>query len=128
MDASLAASFRNVLRPLRSLGITAESLINAPAPNYALAQQIDPKDARIKSERFTYESSKGGGKVTGLLARPATDGIKVPAAVPYYGRQPAIVDVPKIKGSLLIHYAETDARINEGWPAYEKALKDAGIK
>ncbi|WP_313552261.1 YghX family hydrolase [Pseudomonas sp.] len=48
------------------------------------------------------------------------------AAVPFYGRQPRVEDVPRIKAPLLIHYAERDERINEGWPAYESALKAAG--
>lgn len=47
------------------------------------------------------------------------------AAVPFYGRQADIADVPKIKAPLLLHYGELDTRINEGWPAYEKALKAA---
>lgn len=34
----------------------------------------------------------------------------------------------RIKAPLLLHYAENDARINEGWPAYEAALKAAGKK
>ena len=46
------------------------------------------------------------------------------AAVPFYGGQPTAEDVPKIKAPLLLHYAELDTRINEGWPAYEKALKE----
>lgn len=46
------------------------------------------------------------------------------ASVPYYGGQPPVADVPKIKAPLLIHYAELDTRVNEGWPAYEKALKE----
>lgn len=45
------------------------------------------------------------------------------AAVPFYGRQPRAEDVARIKAPLLIHYAELDTRINEGWPAYEAALK-----
>ena len=49
-------------------------------------------------------------------------------AVPFYGRQPAAEDVPKIKAPLLIHYAELDTRINEGWPACEAALKAAGTR
>jgi len=48
------------------------------------------------------------------------------AAVPFYGRQPRAEDVPRIQAPLLIHYAELDTRINEGWPAYEAALKAAG--
>ena len=50
------------------------------------------------------------------------------AAVPFYGRQPASEDVAKIKAPLLIHYAELDERVNEGWPAYEAALKAAGVR
>ncbi|MBN6150690.1 dienelactone hydrolase family protein [Xanthomonas sp. AmX2] len=45
------------------------------------------------------------------------------AAVPFYGRQPRAEEVPAIKAPLLIHYAETDERINAGWAAYEAALK-----
>ena len=49
------------------------------------------------------------------------------AAVPYYGRQPASEDVPKIKASLLLHYAGLDERINEGIPEFEAALKEASV-
>lgn len=48
------------------------------------------------------------------------------AAVPFYGRQANPQDVAKIKAPLLLHYAELDTRINEGWPAYEEALKAEG--
>lgn len=49
------------------------------------------------------------------------------ATVPFYGGQPPAEDVPKIQSPLLLHYAELDTRVNEGWPAYEAALK-AGNK
>ena len=48
------------------------------------------------------------------------------AAVPFYGRQPAPEDVAKIKAPMMIHYGELDTRVNEGWPAFETALKAAG--
>ena len=48
------------------------------------------------------------------------------AAVPFYGGQPATEDVPKIQAPLQLHYAELDTRVNEGWPAYEAALKANG--
>jgi len=48
------------------------------------------------------------------------------AAVPFYGRQAAPGDVPRIKAPLLIHFAETDPNVNATWPAYEAALKAAG--
>jgi carboxymethylenebutenolidase len=67
----------------------------------------------------------GGGLANTLAVRiPEV----IAAAVPFYGRQPDVEDVPKIKASLLLHYAELDQRINAGWPAYEEALKKAGVK
>lgn len=61
-----------------------------------------------------------GGWIANMMA------VRIPtlaASVPFYGGQPAIEDVPKIKAPLLLHYAELDTRVNEGWPAYEKALQ-----
>ena len=48
------------------------------------------------------------------------------AAVPFYGSQPPAQDAEKVKAPLLLHFAELDTRINEGWPAWEAALKKAG--
>jgi carboxymethylenebutenolidase len=64
----------------------------------------------------------GGGTVNNL-AVAAPD---LAAAVAYYGGQPAAADVPKIKATLLLHYAGLDDRINAGIPAFEEALKAAG--
>ncbi len=50
------------------------------------------------------------------------------AAVPYYGRQPDLAEVPKIKASLLLQYAALDERVNAGIAAYEEALKQAGVQ
>ena len=49
------------------------------------------------------------------------------AAVAFYGIQPAATDVPKIGAKLLLHYAGIDDRVNAGIPAYEAALKSAGV-
>lgn len=211
-------------------GVTAAALLQMLSPNYALAAQVAPDDARIKASYEEYESPQGAGKMRGLLAKPANATGKLPgvivihenrglnpyvedvtrrvatagfvafapdalfplggypgsddegrtlqakrdpaqmtedfvaatrwlaahstcngkigvvgfcygggmsntlavrlpdlvlAAVPFYGRQPAPADVPKIKGQLLIHYAENDPKVNEGWPAYEVALQEA---
>lgn len=65
----------------------------------------------------------GGVANAAAVAYPELGG-----AVPFYGRQPAAEDVAKIKCPLLLHYAELDTRINEGWPAYEAALKAAGTR
>ena len=61
-----------------------------------------------------------GGFVSNWLAVRMPD---LAAAVPFYGGQPPAADVPKIKASLLLHYAANDERVNAGWPAYEAALK-----
>ncbi len=51
----------------------------------------------------------------------------VDAAVPFYGGQPPAEDAEKIQGALLLHFAEHDERVNAGWPAWEEALKNAGV-
>ena len=66
-----------------------------------------------------------GGGMSNTLAVRIPDIIS--AAAPFYGRQAAAEDVPRIKASLLLHYAEKDSRINAGWPAYEAALKEAEV-
>ncbi len=66
-----------------------------------------------------------GGGVTNQVAVNAPD---LTAAVPFYGSQPAPEDVPKIKAAMLIHYAGDDQRINAGIPAFEEALKKAGVE
>ncbi|WP_345270439.1 dienelactone hydrolase family protein [Nibrella viscosa] len=61
-----------------------------------------------------------GGWIANMMA------VRLPglaASVPFYGGQPAAGDVPSIKAPLLVHYAALDTRVNEGWPAYEAALK-----
>lgn len=66
-----------------------------------------------------------GGFISNTLAWRLPELVK--AAAPYYGGQPPVEEVPKIKGALLIHYAALDERVNAGWPAYETALKAAGV-
>ncbi len=208
-------------------GLTVAAILSFLLPNYAEAKRFHQDDPRLITSYETYDSPKGGGKMRGLLARPAdkkgklpgvivvhenrglnpyiedvaqqaaVDGfiafapdaltplggypgsddegrtlqakrdreemlqdfiaafewlsqhqncsgnvgvvgfcfggwisnmmaVRVPelkAAVPFYGGQPSAADVPHIKSPLLIHFAENDERVNEGWPAYEAALK-----
>jgi carboxymethylenebutenolidase len=213
-------------------GMTVAALLESLQPNYALGQQIQATDSRIKAEYATAPSPQGNGEIKGYLARPAGAG-KVPAilvvhgasglnphiedvarrlavegymafgadgnttvggnpggtvesgeaqlkkvdaakliedfiaatrwlkarndctgqvgvlgfcyggnvsntlavrmpelsvAVPYYGQAPAAADVPKIKAAVLAHYAELDTRLTSQWPAYEAALKQAGVR
>jgi len=66
-----------------------------------------------------------GGGIANMMAVRVPD---LAAAVPFYGSQPALTDVPKIKAPLMLHYASLDTRITAGWPAYEAALKENGKK
>ncbi len=208
-------------------GLTVPSILEFMLPDYKNTLQIKPDDPRLNSGFIEYNSPKGGGKIRGLLSRPAGASSKLPgivvvhenrglnpyiedvgrraalegfltlapdaltplggypgndddgralqakrtreemledfisafeylkglpectgkagvvgfcfggwianemavrlpdlgAAVPFYGTQPTAEEVPSIKAPLLIHYAGLDTRVNEGWPAYEAALK-----
>ncbi len=209
-------------------GLTLSSLMSFMLPDYMRKIQVQSNDPRLKSAFTTYKSPQGGGKINGLLSRPADadsrlpgivvvhenrglnphiedvgrraalagfislapdalsplggypgnddDGrtmqrerdrnemledfiaafdflrehpecngkvgvvgfcfggwisnmmaVRIPdllAAVPFYGGQPSAEEVPPIKAPLLLHYAGLDKRVNEGWPAYEAALKE----
>jgi carboxymethylenebutenolidase len=63
----------------------------------------------------------------GIVNQMAVNSADLIAVVPFYGRQPDAADVPKIKSSLLCHYAGQDERINSGIPAFEEALKRASV-
>ena len=62
-----------------------------------------------------------GGGIANMMAVRLPD---LSAAVPFYGAQPSKELVPQIKAPLLLHYAGLDTHVNEGWPAYESALKE----
>lgn len=64
-----------------------------------------------------------GGGVANAMAVRLPD---LAAAAPFYGRQPKAAEVSKIRAPLLLHYAGLDKRINQGWPAFEAALKAQG--
>lgn len=102
-----------------------------------LQQKVDPQ--KLMNDFFAaiefmmqHEGATGKVGITGFcygggVANAAAVAYpELAAAVPFYGRQPPAQDVAKINAPLLLHYAELDTRINEGWPAYEAALKKAG--
>jgi carboxymethylenebutenolidase len=102
-----------------------------------LQAQVDPEklmnDFFAATEHLlTREDSTGkvgcvgfcyGGGVCNALAVAFPE---LSASVPFYGRKAAAEDVPKIEAPLMLHYAGLDERVNEGWPAYEEALKANG--
>jgi carboxymethylenebutenolidase len=66
----------------------------------------------------------GGGIVHQLAVRLPD----LNAGVPFYGNTPAPAEAAKVKAPLLIQRAEIDERINAAWPAYEAALRAAGVR
>ncbi|HSC30013.1 MAG TPA: dienelactone hydrolase family protein [Vicinamibacterales bacterium] len=76
--------------------------------------------SRIGTVGFCY-----GGGVVRMLATRIPD---LAAAVPFYGGHPDPSEASKIKAPILSHYAENDARINAAQPAWEEALKAAGVQ
>jgi carboxymethylenebutenolidase len=65
-----------------------------------------------------------GGGIAHMLATRVPD---LAASVPFYGNHPEAGDAAKVKAPLQIHFAGVDERINAAWPAYEAALKAAGV-
>ena len=119
---------------LSPLGGTPEDSEKAPALLGQLDKEKTTKNflAAVKYLK-THPLSNGkvgvvgfcwGGAMANQVAVHSSD---VVAAVPYYGAVPATEDVPKIKASLLLHYAGIDERINAGIPAFEQALKKASV-
>ncbi|HEY8540548.1 MAG TPA: dienelactone hydrolase family protein [Steroidobacteraceae bacterium] len=66
-----------------------------------------------------------GGGIANFVATRVPE---LDAAVPFYGGPAPLDQVSNIKAPLLIHFAETDERINAAWPAYEQALKAANVE
>ncbi|MDY6983571.1 MAG: dienelactone hydrolase family protein, partial [Pseudomonadota bacterium] len=66
-----------------------------------------------------------GGAVSNQLA--ARLGPDLAAAVPFYGGPPDLAEVPNIEAAILVQHGALDTRLVEGWPAYEEALKAAGV-
>lgn len=66
-----------------------------------------------------------GGSVSNQLA--VRLGADLAAAVPFYGGAPELSEVSKIKAAILVQHGELDTRLVEAWPAYEAALRAAGV-
>ncbi len=63
----------------------------------------------------------------GMTWRLATQNADLRAAAPYYGSNPPIEDVAKIKAAMLAIYGEQDTRINAGIPAVRDAMAKAKV-
>jgi len=90
------------------------------AANYL--RSLPESNGKIGSVGFCW----GGGVVNRLaVADPMLN-----VGVPFYGTPPPAEDVPKIKAAMLINFADPalDKTLGMQAPAYEEALKKAGIR
>jgi carboxymethylenebutenolidase len=93
--------------------------------------QDDAVTALVAAVSFLKGHAESTGKVGAvgfcfgglMINRLAASSPELDAGVAYYGRQVPAAQVPNIKASLLLHYAENDDPVNSGIAAYEAALK-----
>lgn len=83
-------------------------------------RHIDGGSGKLGAVGFCW-----GGGIVNLLATRVPE---LRVGIPFYGDPPPTDQVSRIKAELLLIFAENDERINAGWPAYEAALKSAGVK
>jgi carboxymethylenebutenolidase len=227
-------SFLDRVKKVAVSSAAAAAIVDQLMPNYAAAQQVSPKDSRIKAEYATVPSPQGNGNIRGYLVRPANAGTNrlpailvvhenrglnphiedvarrlalenfmafapdgltslggypgddekggalfgkvdrmkmaedlyaaavwvknrpdstgrlgvtgfcfgggianalavrmggdLQAAAPFYGGPPPAEDVAKIKAAVLVHHGGEDTRLVESWPAYDAAMKAAGVR
>jgi carboxymethylenebutenolidase len=79
-------------------GMTAVGLLEALAPNFALAQQVSPADTRLVASTLAFDSPKGYGKASGYLVRPARPSADMPAILVVHenrGLNPHIEDIAR---------------------------------
>ena len=112
-----------------------------PADENAAAQLIGKLDATrtvgdlVAAAAYVRARADSTGRVGavgfcwggGMTNQLAVHDPLLAAAVAYYGPQPGAADAAKIKARLMLHYAGLDQRIDAGIPAYEAALKAAGV-
>ncbi|HWV54919.1 dienelactone hydrolase family protein [Pseudorhodoplanes sp.] len=114
------------------------SLVGGTPANEDEARELHPKMnqddalvALVAAVNFLKKYPESTGKVGAvgfcfggmMVNRLAAASPELDAAVAYYGRQVPAAQVPNIKASLLLHYAENDAGVNAGIADYEAALK-----
>ena len=114
------------------------SLVGGTPENEDAARELHPKmnqddavTALVAAVSFLKSHPESTGKVGAvgfcfgglMINRLAASSPELDAGVAYYGRQLPAAQVPNIKASLLLHYAENDDPVNSGIAAYEAALK-----
>jgi len=95
--------------------------------NQSDSQQNFVKTLQVIEEREDWNGNTGcvgfcwGGAMAGYLATEVSD---LKAAVAFYGRQPSLEHISKIKAALQLHYAALDERVNAGIPDFIAAMDE----
>jgi carboxymethylenebutenolidase len=79
-------------------GMTALAMLESLQPNFAWAEQVSPKDARLAVKYVEFPSPKGSTKMRGYLATPAKVKGKLPGVLVIHenrGLNPYIEDVTR---------------------------------
>ncbi len=105
------------------------------APMFRGINQADLVQDAVAAVPFLETHADSTGKVGavgfcfggGIVNQMAVHSPDLLAAVAYYGQQPSAEDTAKIKARMMLHYAGLDERTNAGIPAFEDALKAAGV-
>lgn len=146
-NRGLNAHIKDVTRRMALEGFVAlapdylSDLGGTPADEEAargMFQQLTPEDVTangLATIAWLKEHPKSTGKIGamgfcwggGTVNNLAVASPELLAAVPYYGSQPEAADVAKIEAKVMAHYGGLDERINAGIPAFEEALKAAGV-
>src|SRR5262249_5594561 len=121
--------FLDRLSELAGSAAAAAALLPLLQNNYAQAAIVPADDARLATERLSYDSPKG--KIAGYLARPKTKG-KRPAVLVIHenrGLNPHLEDVARrlaVEGFLA--YAVDLLSLNGGTPESEDAARELHTK
>ncbi len=103
---------------------------------FATLDQTKTREDFLAAVRWLRARPDGNGKLGavgfcyggGIVHWLATRLPDLNAAVPFYGNSPAPDQAAQVKAPLLVQLAAVDERINAAWPAYEAALKAAGVR
>ena len=107
----------------------------------AITRQLKPEETTgnaLAAANYLRSLPESNGKIGsvgfcwggGVVNRLAVADPRLNVGVPFYGAPPPAADVPKIKAAMLINFADPELDKNLGMlaPAYEEALKKAGVR
>ena len=113
-------------------GVSALMLLQALSPNFAMAQQVKPDDARLDARFVEIDSPSGNGKARGYLVRPKGATALLPAVLVVHenrGLNPHIEDVTRrLALENFVAFAPDALYPLGGYPGNEDKAREAFAK